>query len=80
MVCPSAPANEPGETWRAEPYVKYSYVSSEMWYSPRSRHSSLMRRSAVSAYTAPLGLLGEIVTIARVRLPIARAIPSIDGW
>ena len=30
IVCDADPANDPGGTGRASPYVKYSYASSEM--------------------------------------------------
>ncbi len=43
---------------------------------PRSRHSAFTARRLRSCSTAPLGLFGEIVTIARVRAVIAAAIAS----
>ena len=46
---------------------------------PRSRQSALIARSASSLKTAPLGLFGDTVTIARVRSVIAARSASSRG-
>ena len=43
---------------------------------PRSRQIAFTSRSDDFVNTAPLGLFGEIVTTARVRLVMARSIAS----
>src|SRR5437870_640655 len=54
------------------PYVKNSYVSSNIRYAPRDAHHSTILRNSVSLITAPVGLHGELMTTPRVRsLPIA---------
>ena len=50
-----------------------------MCSSPRSAHSWLIASSTSRGNTAPLGLLGEMVTMARVRGVIAAAKRSGSG-
>ena len=47
---------------------------------PRAAQSSLTAVKSDSGYTAPVGLLGEIVTMARVRGVMASAMASRRSW
>jgi hypothetical protein len=59
--------SETAETCRRPSYRKRSYVSSNMRHALRAAHHSARLSSSSGSTTAPVGLLGELTMMPRVR-------------